>query len=65
MGGADAVQAAVAQHGTLLAAHGPYTAAGVGEVLGTPVTVVSRAFGSFHGLVDALGAALGPNLEYA
>eukprot|EP00884_Botryococcus_braunii_P012457 jgi/Botrbrau1/21211/Bobra.39_2s0012.1 len=52
--GLAAVQSAVAK-GTVLAAHGPFTAAGVSEALGgLPVTVVSRNYSSFKGLVLAL-----------
>jgi hypothetical protein len=54
VGGAAVVRAAVEQHGTRLAAHGPYTAAGAAEVLGTPVTCVSADSSSFAGLVVAL-----------
>lgn len=54
MGGAATLAAAVQQHGLVLAAHGPYTAAGVSQVLGVPVPVVSRNFASFDGLVAAL-----------
>uniref|UniRef100_A0A251SB16 Putative tetrapyrrole biosynthesis, uroporphyrinogen III synthase n=1 Tax=Helianthus annuus TaxID=4232 RepID=A0A251SB16_HELAN len=39
--------------GVVVAAHGPVTAAGV-ERLGVRVDVVSRKFGSFEGVVDAL-----------
>jgi hypothetical protein len=42
----------------VLAAHGPYTAAGAADVLGLQVPVVSRDFSSFEGLVRALGSAL-------
>lgn len=38
----------------LLAAHGPYTAAGVSEVLGLEVECVSKDFSSFDGLAAAL-----------
>jgi hypothetical protein len=50
MGGDAAALAATlrAQH-VLLAAHGPYTAAGVAETLGYPVDCVSKDFGSFEG----------------
>lgn len=40
----------------MLAAHGPYTAAGVAAVIDLSVDVVGRAFGSFHGVVAALEA---------
>jgi hypothetical protein len=42
MGGRDALAAAVRAHGVVLAAHGPYTAAGAGDVIGMPVPVVSK-----------------------
>lgn len=42
MGGREALTAAVQRHGVVLAAHGPYTAAGAGDVLGVPVPVVSK-----------------------
>ena len=42
----------------VLAAHGPYKAAGAAVVLGTTVPVVSRNLSSFHGLVEALAHAL-------
>jgi hypothetical protein len=42
MGGREALADAVRRHGVLLAAHGPYTAAGASEVLGLPVPVVSK-----------------------
>mmetsp|Transcript_36733 Transcript_36733/g.93900 ORF Transcript_36733/g.93900 Transcript_36733/m.93900 type:complete len:342 (-) Transcript_36733:44-1069(-) len=54
MGGATAVRSAVEQHGVVLAAHGRYTAAGAGEVLGMPVECVSRDSSTFAGLVHAL-----------
>ena len=49
--GGDAAQLAdtIAAHRVLLAAHGPYTAAGVAETLGHPVHCVSRDFSSFDG----------------
>lgn len=46
--------AALQRAGVPLAAHGPYTAAGVEATLGSPVDVVSRDFSSFRGLVAAL-----------
>ncbi|KAF8063700.1 hemD [Scenedesmus sp. PABB004] len=62
MGGRDALAAAVRERGVVLAAHGPYTAAGAAEVLGLPVPVVSKSFATFDGLVAALGDALrGPS----
>ena len=55
LGGRDVITAA-ASCGVVLAAHGPYTAAGVAAVLGVSadVLVVSRDFSSFAGVVDAL-----------
>jgi hypothetical protein len=44
MGGAEALASAVRRHGVVLAAHGPYTAAGAAEVLGLPVPVVSKRY---------------------
>jgi uroporphyrinogen-III synthase len=58
LGGAEVVREVVEQRGVILAAHGPYTAAGAGEVLGCAVPCVSRSFASFDGLVAALGEAL-------
>jgi hypothetical protein len=58
MGGKGAVVSAVQQHCTVLAAHGPYTAAGAGDVLGLPVPIVSRNFSTFNGLVAALANVL-------
>ncbi len=54
LGGVEALAAAVRTHDVVLAAHGPYTAAGAAAVTGLPVTVVSRNFSSFDGLVTAL-----------
>jgi len=54
MGGVEALRDAVNRHGVLLAAHGPYTAAGAGAVLGLEVPCVSKRFGSFVGVVEAL-----------
>lgn len=59
LGGKPAVVQAVQQHRIPLAAHGPYTAAGAGEVLGLPVPIVSKSFSTFHGLVTALAEAVG------
>jgi hypothetical protein len=42
MGGRDELAAAITRAGVVLAAHGPYTAAGASEVLGLPVPVVSK-----------------------
>ncbi|MEW5318330.1 MAG: hypothetical protein WDW38_009558 [Sanguina aurantia] len=53
---------AVQNYGTVLAAHGPYTAAGAASLLGLPVTCVSTAFSTFDGLVVALEAAPLPKL---
>ena len=58
LGGVDAVASAVSRHNVLLAAHGPYTAAGVSSILNLPVTCVSSNFSSFAGLVSALEARL-------
>lgn len=58
MGGADIVVEAVNEHDVVLAAHGPYSAAGASEVLGCPVNCVSQNFASFNGLLLALEAAL-------
>jgi hypothetical protein len=58
LGGREALVGAIQQHGVVLAAHGPYTAAGASEVLGVPVPVVSQNFSTFHGLVAALAEAL-------
>eukprot|EP00775_Hariotina_reticulata_P009061 gene9061-9231_t len=55
--GREAVARAVQKHGIILAAHGPYTAAGAAEVLKLAVPVVSQNFASFQGLVSALEAA--------
>jgi hypothetical protein len=44
----------------VMAAHGPYTAAGVTEVTGIHVDVVGKAFGSFHGVVTALEEHFAP-----
>lgn len=59
--GGDAAQLAemVQAHGVLLAAHGPYTAAGVADTLGLPVDCVSKDFSSFGGLVAALSQHFG------
>lgn len=57
-GGKQALVEAIQQHGVVLAAHGPYTAAGASDVLGLPVTVVSKNFSTFDGLVAALAEAL-------
>eukprot|EP00879_Flechtneria_rotunda_P033499 GHRR01037111.1.p1 GENE.GHRR01037111.1~~GHRR01037111.1.p1 ORF type:complete len:233 (+),score=82.37 GHRR01037111.1:216-914(+) len=58
MGGKEALTSAVRAHGIVLAAHGPYTAAGAADVLGLPVPVVSKNFSTFDGLVTALAATL-------
>lgn len=57
MGGRDALAAAAAHHNVILAAHGPYTAAGASEVIGAPVPVVARDFSTFGGVVAALAEA--------
>jgi hypothetical protein len=59
LGGRDVLTSALDQHKVLLAAHGPYTAAGVEDLLGRAVPCVSRDFRSFQGLVDELGVHLG------
>ena len=46
--------------GIVLAAHGPYTAAGVSAVTDLSVDVIGTAFGSFHGVVSALEAHFTP-----
>jgi len=46
--------AAMEKVGVPLAAHGPYTAAGVEATLGKPVAIVSENFSSFRGVVAAL-----------
>lgn len=57
IGGAEVIAKAVQEHGIVLAAHGPYSAAGASEVLGCPVDCVNRDFASFDGLVVALEQA--------
>jgi hypothetical protein len=57
MGGPEAILRAVREHGVVLAAHGPFTARGAGEVLGCEVRCISQDFSSFGGLVAALEAA--------
>lgn len=54
MGGAEAIRDAVHDHSIILAAHGPYTAAGAGAVLGCHVQCINQDFSSFAGLVTAL-----------
>ena len=50
MGGdVDVLAATLRSQRVLLAAHGPYTAAGVAETLGVPVGCVSKDFTSFDG----------------
>jgi hypothetical protein len=46
--------------GIVLAAHGPYTAAGVTAETELDVDVVGTAFGSFHGVVSALETFYAP-----
>lgn len=58
MGGKELLVSSMQQHRPVLAAHGPYTAAGAADVLGLPVPVVSKDFSTFHGLVRALAEAL-------
>jgi hypothetical protein len=57
MGGVETLRAAVNDHKVLLAAHGPYTAAGATAVLGLEVNCVSQRFGSFVGVLEALEGA--------
>lgn len=52
------VHQAVRAHNVVLAAHGPYTAVGVANVLGIPVTCVSKDSSTFDGLVGALAEDL-------
>lgn len=54
MGGAQVIQKAVQEHGLVLAAHGPYSAAGASDVLGCSVDCVNQNYASFDGLVEAL-----------
>ncbi|BDA45398.1 hypothetical protein COCOBI_07-1850 [Coccomyxa sp. Obi] len=54
MGGKEWLQKTLKKWSTVLAAHGPYTAAGAGQVLGLNVTCVSHDFKDFSGLVRAL-----------
>lgn len=54
MGGAQAIRDAVHDHSIILAAHGPYTAAGAGAVLGSRIQCINQDFSSFAGLVTAL-----------
>ena len=56
MGGTEPLRLALQNYQVLLAAHGPYTAAGVSDVLGLPVTCVSQNSASFDGLISALEA---------
>lgn len=50
MGGdIETLAATLRSHQVLLAAHGPYTAAGVAETLGVSVGCVSKDFSSFDG----------------
>eukprot|EP00951_Prasinocladus_malaysianus_P001140 scaffold7952_cov29-Prasinocladus_malaysianus.AAC.1 len=49
-GGVEALASGVKANGVVLAAHGPYTAAGASEVLGMDVDCVSANFSSFAGL---------------
>jgi hypothetical protein len=46
--------------GIALAAHGPYTAAGVAAVTDMEVSVIGAAYGSFQGVVNALAAYFDP-----
>lgn len=54
VGGVDRLAALVADKQLLLAAHGPYTAAGVTSTTGLPVPCVGQRFGTFDGVVSAL-----------
>ena len=54
MGGSNVIQEAMHEHGIVLAAHGPYTAAGASTFLGCTVDCISQNFSSFAGLVVAL-----------
>jgi hypothetical protein len=58
VGGRDQLVGWIKQYNVLLAAHGPYTAAGVESILGLPVPCVSQSFGSFTGLVKELSQQL-------
>lgn len=57
IGSTEVIAKAVDKHGIVLAAHGPYSAAGATEVLGCPVNCVNQNFASFAGLVVALEQA--------
>lgn len=57
LGGAEAIQKAVCEHGIVLAAHGPYSAAGASAILGCSVDCVNQNFASFDGLAVALERA--------
>ncbi|GMH40178.1 hypothetical protein BSKO_08082 [Bryopsis sp. KO-2023] len=61
MGSVDIIGQAVENHGVILAAHGPYTAKGAGEVLGMDISCVSKSFSTFEGVVAALEAAYSKN----
>ena len=56
MGAAGVIQTAMQRYNIVLAAHGPYTAAGAGAgaVLGCTVPRMSYNFSSFAGLILAL-----------
>eukprot|EP00892_Ulva_mutabilis_P012592 jgi/Ulvmu1/9705/UM055_0043.1 len=60
LGGVEDLQALVLDQGIVLAAHGPYTAAGVAAATDLSVDVIGSAFGSFHGVVAALEAHFTP-----
>jgi len=53
-GGLERLRKVITATGTLLAAHGPYTAKGAGAVLGLDIPCVSKRFGTFEGVVEAL-----------
>lgn len=54
LGGADVLQDVIHRQGIVLAAHGPYTAAGVTSVTGLEVECIGRDFATFNGVVMAL-----------
>lgn len=57
MGSTDVIERAVTDFGAILAAHGPYTAKGAGEVLAMDIPCVSKRFSTFEGVVAALEEA--------
>ena len=58
MGGREKFGAAVREHGILLAAHGPYTAEGAGQIFDMEVKCVSKDFRTFDGLVKAIETSI-------